>query len=174
MLACERQRALRPSPELPPPPPLPLPSRAPAPAPVTTAAADGPSRWVNFADLPGGTSKPEIMQWGCATMGLERDKLTEDDNGKFIIKSIEGEGNRFVMVLIFRQKVTTHSIEIDTTDGSDSKINKKVYMPFASIDEMVTKLSTDPLPPKWPIKLLFGRDGQAGEMASSEPLELEI
>lgn len=86
------------------------------------------------------------------------------DNGTFLVRKRENEGE-WVLSVTFRGKPTHHLCNMV---GGKVMINKKNVADAGTIEEAIARLTKDPLPPGWPVKLLKGcnTDGSSGAPGS--------
>lgn len=82
-------------------------------------------------------------------------------NGTFALRRHKAE-NSYVLELIFKQRMTSHMIEVEADVGIIT-IGKKQYGLATTFDTLIESLATEPLPKTrtgqaWPIRLVQGLD----------------
>jgi len=121
-----------------------------------------PQAWGLRVDLDG---KEAVKAWAVETLSPNGDgEFGPEDNGKFAVRIHDEVRGLHHLALVYKQKMTIHNIRLDA-EGDDILIGKKSF-PFKTIEEMVTGLSTDPLPAGWPIRLTYGIEANSGQLAA--------
>eukprot|EP00040_Diaphanoeca_grandis_P026961 m.152152 g.152152 ORF g.152152 m.152152 type:complete len:148 (+) comp30795_c3_seq1:455-898(+) len=122
--------------------------------------------WVHEAfDLK--KDKPSVVSWATCSMSADGDTFTKQDNGKFIVLVVNPTKGQYYLCIVFKERMTVHSVRVDSEEGDNSTINNKSFGSFCSVPEMIKLLSNDPLPSKWPVKLIAGRDADTGKIVPS-------
>jgi len=110
--------------------------------------------------------KASVIAWATCTLASDGSNFTPQDNGKFIVRIHNEKKGLYNLCVVYKQRMTAHPIKIDAEGGSTVNA-KSVGNNVTSLNELITALSKDPLPPKWPIKLIAGRDAVTGQVVPS-------
>lgn len=122
------------------------------------ATQDKNSKWVHSERFDKAAGK----EWATGLAGTAL-------NGRFIIRDQNAAGGKYVLSVVYKNRMTEHLVAI-SQDGICT-INGKQYGKMPTVNDVVTQLSTLPMPldqngKAWPAPLIEGRDAQTGNWVS--------
>ncbi|EGD75476.1 hypothetical protein PTSG_06550 [Salpingoeca rosetta] len=89
--------------------------------------------------------------------------------GRFLVRRRPGSEDDYVLSLNFKNRPTHHLIK--KTESGVLTVNKQDFGGFTTLEQIISKLSSDSLPPKWPVKLTDAVENKANnpEQTPADP-----
>lgn len=146
------ERAVPPPGDAPPPRDDTPPPRPPKSVPALVPAAGPAEKWIHAEKF----DKVAGKEWSINLAGTST-------NGRFIIRTQNAAEKKYVLSVVYKNKMTEHSVWLGA-DGT-TKINGRAYCAGVfTVDELVNRLSTQPMPADpasgkpWPAPLIEGHN----------------